>query len=122
MIEIVGDIKFICRNSNLTIVSAIISKKFNCKTNVFGGEDEYIFDEIQGVYFDFFGNRYGILQNPENEDMFSFKIFDISNQIIDSEYENATEINVTERAYFLLKDCEEFEIIRKNKNRDNPLS
>ncbi len=84
----------------------LISNLLFGKADMFKGLETCLRNEVPFIYTDNFAGCYlGIMQNPENPDVFSLEIVDISN------YDgNNSHIDLTDRLRACLKQCSEIQL------------
>ena len=100
-----GCVTFKYLEKDILKLGRIISNLLFGKKDVFKGLETYLRDEVPFIYTDnFIGCYLGIMQNPENLDVFSLEIVDISN-------DNNSPVDLTDRLIFYLKKCPEIRIM-----------
>lgn len=86
-------------------VGRIISTLLFKTPNMFKGLEEYLRDEVPFIFTDnFLGCYMGIMQNPDETDLFCLEIVDVLNK--------GSDINLTERLLYYIKDCSQIELIK----------
>ena len=86
-------------------VGRIISTLLFKTPNMFKGLEKYLRDEVPFIFTDnFLGCYMGIMQNPEETDLFCLEIVDVLNK--------GSDINLTERLLYYIKDCSQIELIK----------
>lgn len=102
-----GCVTFNYLEKDILELGRIISNLLFGKKDAFKGLENYLRDEVPFIYTNnFIGCYLGIMQNPENLDVFSLEIVDISN-----DNESNTPVDLTDRLIFYLKKCPEIRII-----------
>lgn len=107
MKQIKGVVLFKYSKRNILEVGNILSKLIFDKDEMFGGLENYLRDEVPFIYTDnFLGFYLGIMQNPEELDLFSLEINDIVCNV-----NNQIDIDLTNRLKYYIGQHSEFEII-----------
>ena len=85
-------------------VGRIISTLLFKTPNMFKGLEKYLRDDVPFIFTDnFLGCYMGIMQNPDETDLFCLEIVDVLNK--------GSDINLTERLLYYIKDCSQIELI-----------
>ena len=86
-------------------VGRIISTLLFKTPNMFKGLEKYLRDDVPFIFTDnFLGCYMGIMQNPDETDLFCLEIVDVLNK--------GSDINLTERLLYYIKDCSQIEFIK----------
>lgn len=102
-----GEVIFKYFEKDIIKVGNILSKLIFDKEGMFYGLVNYLRDEVPFIYTDnILGFYFGIMQNPEELDLFSLEINDVL-------YKGNAQyiIDMTDRLKFVIKQSPEFEII-----------
>ena len=99
-----AEITFRYAERDILKVGRIISTLLFKTPNMFKGLEKYLRDEVPFIFTDnFLGCYMGIMQNPEETDLFCLEIVDVLNK--------GSDINLTERLLYYIKDCSQIELI-----------
>lgn len=99
------EITFRYAERDILKVGRIISTLLFKTPNMFKGLEKYLRDEVPFIFTDnFLGCYMGIMQNPEETDLFCLEIVDVLNK--------GSDINLTERLLYYIKDCSQIELIK----------
>ena len=100
-----AEITFRYAERDILKVGRIISTLLFKTPNMFKGLEKYLRDEVPFIFTDnFLGCYMGIMQNPEETDLFCLEIVDVLNK--------GSDINLTERLLYYIKDCSQIEFIK----------
>jgi len=100
-----AEITFRYAERDILKVGRIISTLLFKTPNMFKGLEKYLRDEVPFIFTDnFLGCYMGIMQNPEETDLFCLEIVDVLNK--------GSDINLTERLLYYIKDCSQIELIK----------
>ena len=100
-----AEITFRYAERDILKVGRIISTLLFKTPNMFKGLEKYLRDEVPFIFTDnFLGCYMGIMQNPDETDLFCLEIVDVLNK--------GSDINLTERLLYYIKDCSQIEFIK----------
>lgn len=100
-----AEITFRYSERDILKVGRIISTLLFKTPNMFKGLEKYLRDEVPFIFTDnFLGCYMGIMQNPDETDLFCLEIVDVLNK--------GSDINLTERLLYYIKDCSQIELIK----------
>lgn len=100
-----AEIIFRYAEKDILKIGGIISTLLFNAPNMFKGLEEYLRDEVPFIFTDnFLGCYLGIMQNPDETDLFCLEIVDVLNK--------GSDINLTERLLHYIKDCPQIELIK----------
>ena len=100
-----AEITFRYAERDILKVGRIISTLLFKTPNMFKGLEKYLRDDVPFIFTDnFLGCYMGIMQNPEETDLFCLEIVDVLNK--------GSDINLTERLLYYIKDCSQIELIK----------
>ena len=100
-----AEITFRYTERDILKVGRIISTLLFKTPNMFKGLEKYLRDEVPFIFTDnFLGCYMGIMQNPDETDLFCLEIVDVLNK--------GSDINLTERLLYYIKDCSQIEFIK----------
>ncbi|PXZ06290.1 hypothetical protein DKK70_09890 [Gilliamella apicola] len=103
-----GNVIFKYSEKDIIKVGNILSKLIFDKEEMFYGLDNYLRDEVPFIYTDnILGFYFGIMQNPEQLDLFSLEINDVLSKGNDQHI-----IDITDRLKFVIEQFPKFEIIK----------
>ncbi len=99
-----AEITFRYAERDILKVGRIISTLLFKTPNMFKGLEKYLRDDVPFIFTDnFLGCYMGIMQNPDETDLFCLEIVDVLNK--------GSDINLTERLLYYIKDCSQIELI-----------
>ncbi len=100
-----AEITFRYAERDILKVGRIISTLLFKPPNMFKGLEKYLRDDVPFIFTDnFLGCYMGIMQNPDETDLFCLEIVDVLNK--------GSDINLTERLLYYIKDCSQIEFIK----------
>lgn len=100
-----AEITFRYAERDILKVGRIISTLLFKTPNMFKGLEKYLRDDVPFIFTDnFLGCYMGIMQNPDETDLFCLEIVDVLNK--------GSDINLTERLLYYIKDCSQIELIK----------
>lgn len=100
-----AEITFRYAERDILKVGRIISTLLFKTPNMFKGLEKYLRDDVPFIFTDnFLGCYMGIMQNPDETDLFCLEIVDVLNK--------GSDINLTERLLYYIKDCSQIEFIK----------
>lgn len=102
-----AEITFRYAERDILKIGRIISTLFFKSPNMFKGLEEYLRDEVPFIFTDnFLGCYLGIMQNPDETDLFCLEIVDTLNK--------GSDIDLTERLLYSIKDCSQIELVKQH--------
>lgn len=100
-----AEIIFRYAEKDILKIGRIISTLLFKTPNMFKGLEKYLRDEVPFIFTDnFLGCYWGIMQNPDEIDLFCLEIVDVLSK--------GSDIDLTERLLYYIKDCPEIELIK----------
>ena len=100
-----AEIIFRYAEKDILKIGRIISTLLFKTPNMFKGLEKYLRDEVPFIFTDnFLGCYLGIMQNPDEIDLFCLEIVDVISK--------GSDIDLTERLLYYIKDCPEIELIK----------